>query len=108
MSRRNRECMLCGEHYKYCSSCSEYRMLPSWMAEFHEGNCKNIFDICTKFNVGLMTKKEAQAALSACDLTNKANFKPYVQKDIENIFKEDPKPVAKQPKSHEVVLPEDK
>lgn len=89
MGRRNRECYLCGEDYKYCPTCSQDRMKPSWMAEFHEENCKNIFDICTRFNMNLMSKSEAQEALKACDLSNKANFKSYVQRDLDNIFAED-------------------
>lgn len=90
MGRRNRECYLCGQDYIYCPTCSQDKMKPAWMSEFHSENCKNIFDICTRFNMQLMSKTEAQAALNACDLTNKANFKSYVKRDLEVIFKEDP------------------
>jgi hypothetical protein len=38
-----------------------------------------------------MSKAEAQDALNACDLSNKANFKSYVIRDLENIFAEEPK-----------------
>lgn len=86
-----RECYLCGKKYKYCPSCSQDRMKPSWMAEFHEENCKNIFDICTRYNMQMLTKSEARKALEACDLSNKENFKDYVQRDIASIFAEDPK-----------------
>lgn len=111
MGRRNRECYLCGEDYKYCPTCSQDRMKPAYMSEFHSENCKNIFDICTRFNMKLMSKSEAQAALNACDLSNKANFKSYAQRDLEVIFAEEPKkkvkksePVAIEPESHEVVI----
>ena len=111
MGRRNRECYLCGEDYKYCPTCSQDRMKPAYMSEFHSENCKNIFDICTRFNMKLMSKSEAQAALSACDLSNKANFKSYAQRDLEVIFAEEPKkkikkaePMAIEPESHEVVI----
>lgn len=89
MGRRNRECYLCGRNYQYCPTCSQDKMKPAWMSEFHSENCKNIFDICTRFNMKLMSKSEAQAALNACDLSNKENFKSYVQRDLENIFKAD-------------------
>lgn len=89
MGRRNRECYLCGQDYNYCPTCSQDKLKPTWMAEFHEENCKNIFDICTRYNMQLVNKDEAKAALEKCDLSNKANFKPYVQRDLENIFAED-------------------
>jgi hypothetical protein len=37
-----------------------------------------------------MSKSEAQDALKSCNLSNKENFKSYVQRDLENIFAEDP------------------
>ena len=89
MGRRNRECYLCGKDYQYCSTCSQDRMKPVWMSEFHSENCKNIFDIATRFNMKLMSKTEAQEALNACDLSNKANFKSYVQRDLDVIFAAD-------------------
>lgn len=91
MGRRTRECYLCGETYQYCPTCSQDRMKPSWMAEFHSENCKNIFDICTRFNMQLMSKEESKTALLECDLTNKENFKDYVQRDLKNIFAEEHK-----------------
>jgi hypothetical protein len=88
MGRRARECYLCGEDYLYCPTCSQDRLKPTWMAEFHSENCKNIFDICTRFNMNLMSKKESQEALKSCDLSNKENFKDYVQHDLEVIFED--------------------
>ena len=90
MGRKTRECYLCGESYKYCPTCSQDKMKPSWMAEFHSESCKNIFDTCTRFNMGMMSKTEAQDALKSCDLSNKTNFKSYVQHDLEVIFEEEP------------------
>lgn len=86
--KKNRVCLTCEEKYVYCPNCN--RKDPAWMAEFHHENCKNIFDICTRFNMGMMSKTEAQEALNACDLSNKANFKSYVQRDLANIYKEEP------------------
>ena len=87
MGRRNRSCYLCGEHYQYCPTCSQDRTKPSWMAEFHSENCKNIFDICTRFNMELFTKDEAKAAIEKCDLSNKLNFRPSVQNTLSNLLK---------------------
>ena len=90
MARKSRECYLCGADYRYCGSCSNDRMKPVWMSEFHSENCKNIFDICTRFNMNLMSKTEAQEGLKTCDLSNKASFKSCVQRDLEVIFEEEP------------------
>ena len=109
MASRNKTCYLCGTRYKYCSTCSQDRMKPSWMGEFHSESCKDIFDICTRYNMELITKDEAKAELAKCDISNKENFKSYVQKDLENIFAEelsaDKKPAKQQ---HEVVTTEKK
>ena len=103
MARRQRECYLCGKDYEFCGSCSQDRMKPAWMAEFHNESCKNIFDICTRFNLKMMSKSEAQDALSTCDLSEKENFKSYVQCDLENIFATDANK-----SHHEVVKKENK
>lgn len=91
MARRDRKCYLCGETYKYCPTCSSDRTKPSWMAEFHSEDCVKIFSICTRFNMGALSKAEAQEALSTCDLSNKENFKSCIQRDFEVIFAEEPK-----------------
>ena len=109
MASRNKTCYLCGSRYKYCSTCSQDRTKPSWMNEFHSESCKDIFDICTRFNMDMLTKEQAQKELAKCDLSNKESFKSYVQKDLENIFAEEVvvKP-ADAKKSHEVVKTENK
>ena len=86
--KKARECYTCGTKYTYCSNCN--RKDPAWMSEFHAENCKNIFDICTRYNMQMVNKEEAREALNVCDLSNKENFKSYVKRDLENIYKEEP------------------
>ena len=97
MGRRSRECYLCGAKYSYCPTCSQDKMKPTWMTEFHEENCKTIFQTCTDFNMKLLTKDEAKNVLSSCDLSNKENFRPSVQKTLATIFMEEKKPVSEKP-----------
>ena len=104
MGRRSRECYLCSQTYQYCPTCSQDKMKPAWMSEFHSENCKNIFDICTRFNMQLMSKTEAQDALNTCDLSNKANFKSYVKRDLEVIFADEPKKKVKKAEPEHVVV----
>ena len=87
MAKKNRECLTCGAKYTYCPNCD--RKAPYWMTDFHDENCKNIFQICTQYNVGLLTKEQAKEALNACDLSNKESFKPFIHRDFANIFAEE-------------------
>lgn len=98
MARKNRECLTCGTKYSYCPSCN--RKEPHWMAEFHDENCKNILQICTQYNIGLLTKEQAKEALNACDLSNKENFNQSIQRDFANIFAEEPKKRGKRSEAH--------
>lgn len=116
MAKKNRKCATCGTKYSYCPNCD--RNAPSWMTSFHAENCKNILQICTQYNVGLLTKEQAQEALNACDLSNKENFTECIQRDFENIFavekvEEQPKKRGKKAEmpifeeaieSHEVII----
>ena len=95
MAKKNRKCATCGEKYSYCPTCD--RTEPAWMTSFHVENCKDIFQICTQYNVGLITKEQAKEALNACDLSNKENFAECIQRDFENIFAEEQQ-VEEQPK----------
>ena len=92
MGRRTRECYLCGEKYNYCPTCSQDKSKPTWMIEFHEENCKTIFQACTDFNMKFLTKDEVKEVLSKCNLTNKASFRTSVQNTLAAIFAEEKKP----------------
>ena len=94
MGRRTRECYLCGEKYSYCPTCSQDKSKPTWMIEFHEENCKTIFQACTDFNMKFLTKDEAKEVLSKCNLTNKTSFRTSVQNTLTAIFTEEKKPAA--------------
>ena len=102
MAKKNKICLTCGKQYTYCSNC--HRKDPVWMDEFHAEDCKNIFDICTRYNMQMLTKEEARAALDAYDLSDKANFRSYIQRDLENIYKEEP--VIKRGRRAEIVIDE--
>lgn len=102
MAKKEKICLTCNTKYSYCPNCNKKD--PTWMSEFHDENCKNIFDIATRFNMQLLTKEEAKEAMEKCDLSNKENFKDYLKRDLKNIFAEKTsKPAAKPAKAHEVV-----
>lgn len=86
MRKRTRTCIVCGVEYTYCNSCKEHASQPSWMAIYHDGNCRNIMNIATEYMAGNITKADAKSALDKCDLTNKKNFKESVIKAVNEIY----------------------
>ena len=118
MGRRTRECRVCGQKYEYCPTCSQDKYKPTWMVEFHNSNCKTIWDTCTRFNMELISKEEAQAVMLECDLSSQEGFAEFIKDDIAKILAEDPKPTVEATKPmfkkhkpveepvHEVVITE--
>ena len=104
--RYERKCLCCGTSYSYCNNCWDYRHLPAWMNSFHDENCKNIFEICTDYNLKLLTKDQAKSALSKCDLSNRDSFSDCVQRDLNVILVEDKPVVEEQSKKKDSVKDE--
>lgn len=86
MRKRTRNCVVCGVEYIYCNSCKEHASQPSWMAIYHDDNCRNIMNIATEYMAGNLTKADAKSQLDNCDLTNKKNFKESVVKAVNEIY----------------------
>ena len=80
-----RKCIVCGREYEYCNRCSSHATMPTWMALYHDDNCRNIMNIATEYMAGNLTKAEAKSELDGCDLTNKKNFKESVLKAVNEI-----------------------
>lgn len=91
MRKNNKKCIVCGEVYTYCSGCSEFDKYPRWMSIYHEENCKNIFDITSKFLSSSITKEEAKEELCKCDLSNKKNFHKVILDTVNKIMASDKK-----------------
>ena len=85
MRKRTKNCIVCGVEYTYCNNCKEHTSKPSWMAIYHDENCRNIMNIATEYMAGNLTKAEAKSELDKCDLTNKKNFKESVLKAVDEI-----------------------
>lgn len=85
MRKKTRQCVVCGVEYAYCNSCKKDASQPSWMAIYHDENCRNIMNIATEYVAGNLTKSDAKMKLDKCDLTNKKNFKESVVKAIDEI-----------------------
>lgn len=86
MRKGTRKCIVCGVEYTYCNNCREHASRPSWMALYHDDNCRNIMNIATEYMAGNLTKAEAKSELDGCDLSNKKNFKESVIKAVNEIY----------------------
>lgn len=86
MRKKTKNCIVCGVEYTYCNNCREHASQPSWMAIYHDENCRKIMNIATEYMAGNMTKADAKSELDCCDLTNKKNFKESVLKAINEIY----------------------
>ena len=80
-----RNCIVCGKEYEYCNRCSSHATMPTWMALYHDDNCRSIMNIATEYMAGNITKMDAKSQLDSCDLTDKKNFKESVVKAINEI-----------------------
>ena len=80
-----RKCIVCGKEYEYCNRCSSHAAKPTWMALYHDDNCRSIMNIATEYMAGNLTKADAKSQLDNCDLTNKKSFKESVVKAINEI-----------------------
>ena len=93
MAKLNRKCLCCSTRYSYCPSCSRAdALLPTWHAEFCSEECMTLWQTATKYNMNKLTKSEAKDIVSNLQLKPVSEYVTCVQRDLENILKEEPKP----------------
>lgn len=101
----NRKCLCCSIRYSFCPDCSgSDRLAPSWKSEFCSEECMTIWTTATKFNLGKLIKSEAQSIISALTLKPIEQYVKCVQRDLDVILKEEPKPKAKRGKRIELAV----
>lgn len=102
MASKNRTCLACSTKYSYCPNCGGAdRLKPTWYAEFCSEDCKELWLTATKFNMGLLTKQEAQEAIITLNTKEPAEYVECVQHDLETIFAADEEPKHKRGKKSE-------
>ena len=111
MARNNKKCICCNTTYKYCGTCNDDIMKPSWMSTFCSEACKELWKTATEYNVNMLSKSDAKEIIEALELKERSVYVDCVQKDLEVIL--GPEEVAtptskKNQKSHEVVTKEEK
>ena len=98
-----RKCLCCGKQYDFCPSCSRRdALLPAWHATFCCDECKTLWETATKYNLNKVTKDEAMQIISALNLKDKTEYVACIQRDLNNIFKEETKQKPKRVKKSQV------
>ena len=86
MIKKTRNCIVCGAEYEYCNNCRNHKSLPTWMAIYHDENCREIMNITTEYMAGNITKEDAKAQLDSCDLSHKKDFRESVLLAVNEIY----------------------
>lgn len=97
MSRHNRICFTCGKEYRYCKTCFEDRLKPSWYSQFCSDKCYDLDDILSKNTCGVITDIEAKEEIEKLDLKdihlNNELVKNRVEEILSTVKKEEKKKV---------------
>ena len=93
MAHLNKQCLCCGTKYSFCPDCSGVdRFAPAWKATFCSDDCKTIWHTAIEYNFGNITKHDAKKIISSINLKQTEKYVKCIQRDLENIFKEESKP----------------
>ncbi len=85
MKQNNKNCIICGKSYTFCTNCSKFDHLPRWMGMFHSKECKDIFDTISDYQSNVCSKEEALNRLTDAGITNITLTSP-VQKIVDEIM----------------------
>lgn len=88
-----RKCIVCGKTYEFCPHCNKDNNIR-WMAEYCSQDCKQAFDICSRFVGGAISGEEAYEKFSKLQLNN---IKDSIKDSVDKIMTYKPKAVE-QPK----------
>ena len=85
MKQNNKNCIICGKAYTFCTNCSKFDHLPRWMGMFHSKKCKDIFDIISDYQSKVYTKEKSKNRLIDAGITGMTLTSP-VQKIVDEIM----------------------
>ena len=88
MAKPNRVCKVCGKAYFFCPNCDENYAYPkpSWFGMFESEQCKDIFNLLTKYFFKDVTPSEARKILDTFDLTDITSYDEDIQAQIKEIY----------------------
>lgn len=97
MERKERTCAVCRGKYYYCPACDEDKNKPNFMFVFCSENCKDIYDVGSRFEDGRMSGETAYKELEKLDLSKQKSFGESYKETIRKILEY--KPASKRVKT---------
>ena len=88
MDRKTRICSCCGKSYQYCPRCADDKDKELWYFAFCSENCKNIYDVTSKYENNQVDATTAKKELDKLDLSGLKNFGESYKESIEKINSE--------------------
>ena len=67
MGKYKKICLLCKKDYEYCSGCSKFKHLPTYMNIFCGENCKTIYEVMNNYESGSIDIDTAKKQLDELD-----------------------------------------
>lgn len=86
MKKNNRTCIVCGEKYTYCPTCSEYSKLKPWHSIYHNENCKELYTTASDYLANTITKEEASDKFNKCDLSYRSKLHKVIANTINEVL----------------------
>lgn len=74
MEKKLRQCVVCRNQYTFCPRCNDDKNKPLWYFTFDSENCKNIYDVTSKYEDGRLSANEAKDILEKLNLAKINNF----------------------------------
>lgn len=94
---RKRICLTCGRAYEYCPSCGGDKMRPRWMINWDTEACKEVFNIVSAYNMGVMTADEAADSLRDRGVKDFSAYKESIASNLKEIVRAASKKNSKAP-----------
>ncbi len=73
-----RTCLCCGKEFDYCPTCEKYKGTPM-SAGFDCEECKEIFNIVSGHNIGVVTLDDVKAVLDKYNIEDVSVYKGVVK-----------------------------
>lgn len=87
MESKLRVCAVCRSRYEFCPRCKEDNNKPLWYFTFCGENCRDIYDITSKFENNQINASKAKIRLDKLDLSKLNNFGESYKSSISKIMR---------------------